>query len=348
MKTIKLFSTSAFALAVAVGLGVNAKAQNTIDSFTNANGDGSYKEGANWSTGAVPNLTTATTAAIDDGAAVTYTPGGDLLISNGGELEIGNGSFTQTSGTNYLQLGAQGSGAGTGNGTILVDGGTFNQGTVTSNPFNITGTGNLFEITSGAANFNRSIGLNPGLTYLQTGGTVTQSAGEFDFNYLNSGTISGGTLNVGLVTGQNHAAGATVDDFNVSGGTINITGNTGIYGAGVTQYVNYTAGSSGVVDFSGGLALSAVEGFITGGGIEDQSDGADKSTFTTVGLPLGGIAEDDDFLITGVPDTTTIGQTDYEVSLIGAAVAPEPSTYLMMGLGLVALARFRKHFAKIG
>ena len=55
-------------------------------------------------------------AVINNGTAVSYTPGGDLVIKNGGMLQITNGSFTQVIGNNYIQL--------NGNGSILVNGST--------------------------------------------------------------------------------------------------------------------------------------------------------------------------------------------------------------------------------
>ena len=338
MKISKLASAVAIAFAVSLAATQGVQAQNTVYSFTNADGNDAYKDANNWDLLAIPNLTTTNTALINDGEAVTYTPGGDLQISNGGILEVASGSWTQVVGGAYIQLGQGGAG---GNGTILVDGGTFNQGTASSNPFNITGTGNVFKITAGAANFNNNFALNPGLTYIQTGGTVTNTGNEFDFNYLNSGTISGGVLIAKLITGQNHAV-TGPDSFNIAGGQIQLTGSTGIYGPNANQYLNFTAGSSGNILFSGGEALATIEGFVLGGGIEYLNGGADTTAFTTVGLPVGAVALDDDFLITGLPDIAVVGQTDYEISL-NPALVPEPSTYLMLGLGLLVLARVRKY-----
>jgi len=310
--------------------------------FTNGDGNDLYLDTLNWSSFALPATSNGQDAQIDDGAAVNYVAGPDLVISNGGELEITSGSFTETVGPAYVQLGEQGSGSSTGGGTILVDGGTYNQGTDSAGPFNITGTNNLFKITAGAANFNASFALNVGLTYTQTGGIVT-TGGEFDFNYLNSGTISGGTLNTTLITGQNKST--TTASFNVSGGKINLSNATGIYAPGPTQYLNFTLGSTGDVSFNGGDSLGTVEGFITSGGIE-YNNTVDSSAFTLDGL--GALSSD--FLITGVTDPVTSSQTDYQVTLnpVLLAAVPEPSTYLMMGLGLLVLIGYRKRFSVLG
>jgi len=84
-----------------------------------------------------------------------------------------------------------------------VDGGTFNQGTASSNPFNLGGSiGNAFTITSGVANFSYNVNINPGLTFSIQGGTVNSLTHEFDFNN-NTLFMSGGTLNTTLITGIN-------------------------------------------------------------------------------------------------------------------------------------------------
>ena len=120
----------------------------------------------------MPNTVNGDMAIIDNGAAVTYTPGGDLTIKNGG-LQISNGSFAQTNGPAYIQLNA--------GGTILVDGGTFDQGSSSSSPFNVTSTGNAFTVSAGAATIRSSFNINIGLTFLQSGGTINVLGNEADF-----------------------------------------------------------------------------------------------------------------------------------------------------------------------
>ena len=159
----------------------------------------------------VPNTGAGDTAIINNGSPVNYVAGGDLILANGGMLQVTNGSFVQTGGNNYFQL--------NGNGTLLVNGGTFNQGTASSTPFNVTGTGNAFTVSAGTVNLNSSFNLNVGLTYLQSGGTVNVTGAETDFNNTTS-TLAGGILNTTLITGVN---GGT-DYFNISGGTLNLTG----------------------------------------------------------------------------------------------------------------------------
>ena len=293
---------------------------------------GQYTTGANWTdatnplgSGVVPNLQVANTAQIANGAAVSYTPGGDLIIKNGGQLEVTNGSFTQVGGNNYLQL--------NGNGSILVDGGTFNQGTDSANPFSLNGTtGNAFTITSGAANFTNSFQLNSGLTYTQSGGTVTiVSSAEFDFN-ISTGTLSGGTLSTRLITGINGGGGTHY--FNISGGTLSLgtaTDHTYIYAGAPTHYLNFTANSQGVIDFSnssGASTISQVQGFITAGGIE----------YNNAVSPLS------DFLITQVGNDTYLRLNPTLLTAI-----PEPSSVagsiLLGAAGLFGVLHYRRRQA---
>ena len=206
----------------------------------------------------MPNTSAGDTAIIGNGSAVTYTPGGDLTIANGGMLQVTNGSFTQAVGNNYIQL--------NGNGTILVNGGAFNQGTASSTPFNLNGTtGNAFTMTGGAANFNTSFEINVGLTFTQAGGLLTVGGNEADFSG-GGATLSGGIFNAKLITGVNGPAGNHI--FNISGGTLNLTGAAfnGIYGGGTTQYINFTPGSAGQITFSSGSTTAAdVQNFINNG-----------------------------------------------------------------------------------
>ncbi len=294
-----------------------AQAQNTVYNFTNLDANGSYNDANNWDMFAVPDLTTTNTADIGGsngtpGVAVTYTPGGDLVIKNGGVLEVTSGSFTQAAGSNnYLQL--------NGGGTVLVDGGTFNQGPISSNPFNVTGTGNAFTISSGAVNLDTSFSLAVGLNFSMTGGTLTvpnQNAGggnlETDFNSTTA-TMSGGVFTTRLITGVNGGAQST---FNIAGGMLTLTDvNTPIYGGGTTHYINFTLNSTGVIDFTGtGVTTAQVQNYIAASVIEVNNATATAAAFN----------------IQGTSGNITL-------SLAGAAV-PEPSTVALTVLGVLGLA----------
>ena len=294
--------------AVGLALGVTSS-RAAVYNFTNLGGDNQYTTATNWSGNVVPNTANGDVAVINNGSAVTYTPGGDLVISNGGILQITSGSFIQAGGNNYYQLGTAG---GTNGGTILVNGGTFSQGTASSTPFNVNGTGNAFTVTAGTVNINSSFNLNVGLNFTQSGGTINITGNETDFNNATS-TLSGGILNTKLITGVNGGA----DIFNVSGGTLNLTGagSNGIYGGGTTQYINFTPASTGKITFSSGSTqVSDVQNFINMGVIEYNG---------------GGTGTLSRFSITSSGGVVTL-------SLMGAAV-PEPSTVALTALGAAGL-----------
>ncbi|MEI8342040.1 MAG: PEP-CTERM sorting domain-containing protein [Verrucomicrobiota bacterium] len=267
---------------------------------------GDYQTAGNWDNG-VPVLTgTANTAVVNQ--VMTYNPGGDFSLNGGGTLEITTGgSWTQINGVAWIQLG--------GNGHILVDGGTFNQGTAGNNPFNLGGTGNTFTISSGAAYFNSSFNAGTALTYLQTGGTVN-TVGEFDANSTTA-SMSGGILNTTLITTQNAIAG--VDTFTFSGGVINLSSGFGIYGGNAKQ-INFTLGSTGVINFNGGTSLSAVQGMVTSGIIElNGTIDAGLADFS-VTQPGG----------TGTPVILQLNQV------------PEPSVFASFAIGACGLLGLRR------
>ncbi|CAN5721026.1 hypothetical protein BH09VER1_BH09VER1_34720 [soil metagenome] len=305
-----LSSSIATLLAVVGTSALALQASAATYNFTNGGGDNAYLNSANWSGTVVPNTASGDTAVINNGSAVNYVAGPDLTLSNGGQLQVTNGSFTQTVGPAYIQL------AGTG--SILVNGGTFNQGTASSNPFNVTGTGNAFTVSSGVANISSSFNMNTGLTYLQSGGVVNVAGAETDFN-TTTNTLAGGTFNTKLITGVN-APGAS--RFDITGGVLNLTGAAynGIYAGGLTQYINFTLGSTGVINWtSGSTTITDVQNFVTGGIIEYNS---------------GGYGNLSDFNITSNAGVVSL-----------SLVVPEPSTYacLLGGLGAcVVLYRRRR------
>jgi hypothetical protein len=287
------------AILAALALGAYSARADTFSGAINND----YQTAGNWTLGSVPNTANGATATINGGQAVTYNAGGDFYVGNGGTLEIANGSWTQINGNNWIQLRG---------GTILVDGGTFNQGTASSNPFNLGGSiGNAFTITSGVANFDETVTLNPGLTFSIEGGMVNSLANEFDFN---SDTIfmSGGTLNTTLITGVN-SGGAGI--FTLSGGVINLSNPFGIYGGGPTEPVNFTVGSTAVINFNGGTSLSTVQNMVTVGVIE-----------------YNGTIDPSDFNVT---------QSGGTVSVQLNAV-PEPSVFAVIATGAVGLLMFRR------
>jgi hypothetical protein len=283
------------ALIGAAGLSLPAHAQIFTGSISN-----DYGTAGNWSTNTVPNLTTGATAVINNGDAVTYNPGGDFVIDNNSTLEVSNGSWTQINTNNWIQL--------AGNGNILVDGGTFNQGSAGNSPFNISNTGNTFTITSGAANFNTSLAsTSSGVTYNFNGG-VTTINGEIDFNTNNNILFDGGTVNATLITAVNNANNGILT---FEAGTLNLSSNYGIYSPSTTAPLNFTTGSTAAINFEA-VSASTVQGWVNSGII----------TYNGATVPS-------DFIVTSTGAGSSL--------LTAVSEAPEPSTYGMMGLGLAAL-----------
>lgn len=309
--------------AVLLGLGFGALHAAATDSyFNNNNGNQLYLDAANWSPSGVPDLTTANTAHIANGSAVSYVAGPDLVIKNGGVLEITSGSFTQTTGPAYLQL--------NGTGTILVDGGTFNQGTATSGPFNVTGTGNVFNMTSGAANFNHGFMVLSGLTSTLSGGTLTTTGGATTVNSsltlsganatlgqaltinangtlaVSAGTVStsGGLTNSGALTvsGGSLGAGGNLangSNLSITGGSLSATGNTtntntltisagsysgsgGLTNSGTLTIAGGTFGATGEASNSGALTIANAT-VNTGKFVNNGSFAMSSGTLTTTG-----------------------------------------------------------------
>ncbi len=232
-------------------------------------------------------------------------PVGILIISNGGVLEVSSGSFTQVTGNNYIQLGQQGQGTGTGNGTILVNGGTFNQGTDSATPFALTGTGNALTVTAGTANITSAYNVGAGLSTTVSGGTLNvgttaaTTAANISGNFAVSGTgavflsqnlnlattsvttVSGGTINV---NGGNFASNGT---FSMSGGTFtvatghefdfNSTGNTLSGGTIITPLItgtNAPNGAAAALNLQGGMlqitGSAFAGGVYEGGNVKTQ------------------------------------------------------------------------------
>ena len=320
-----------------------------------------YRDAANWSPNAIPDLTTANLAQINNGSAVNYVPGGDLVIKNGGELEVTNGGFTQTGGNAYLQL--------NGNGTIVVDGGTFNQGTASSGPFNVTGTGNIFNMSAGSSIFNRGFAVSTGLTSTISGGTLTSTGGSLVISSTGGLTISGGSASFGDApsgdTGVYNTQVGTNSSLTLSGGTLTtnggftaatgsttaisngstLTGGSGGFtlnaGATYTQSSGSASVTAGDVTFNGSVAvsggtLSTASGALSGYGSLTVSGGS----ITTTGAFNANVS-------TSPASSANVQLTGGSISVggagnvaTGATVKFSGGTYTSSGGGFVNIGTF--------
>ncbi|HSI09975.1 MAG: PEP-CTERM sorting domain-containing protein [Rariglobus sp.] len=266
--------------------------------------DGEYLTAAKWGGGSVPNTNNGDTAHITAGA-VTYTPGGDLPLHSGGTLRVSGGSWTQVVGNAWIQM------AG---GTILVDGGVFNQGTAGNIVLDAT---SAITVTAGTANLNGNYIYQASSGSLNISGTgVVNIANEF--KPIDTYTMSGGKLTANLISFADGPG-----SINFSGGLISLNGaggNSGFYGGGVKS-LNFTAGSTGSLFFSSYTTTElSSDGFLTNGTIRFNGT-VDSGQFTLTSAD-GGVY----------------------VTLTAAAV-PEPSTFAALAgtviLGFTVLRRRR-------
>jgi len=116
-------------------------------------------------------------------------------------------------------------------------------------------------ITSGAANFDNTTNVSSGLTWTQSGGTVTTTS-QFNVNTGGSGSQSGGTANISSAFVQSGGI------WSQSGGTANISGGGGLQVAGGT----YTMTSGTVSATAGGITVSAGAYTQSGGVLTVNSD----------------------------------------------------------------------------
>jgi len=262
--------------------------------------DTDYHTGGNWSTGAVPNLTTGDTDAYIGGTAV-YTPGGDLAIHGGSTLTVGNGgSWAQVDGVAWIQA------AG---GTIAVEnGGSFDMGTAgnmirdASTVLDIAGdffyTGNLVykPIESGAIN-------------LLSGANLQISS---EFKPLDLFTIpSGASMTTSGLVSFSDGPGI----IELSGGMLEIQNGGafgGFYGPGEDRYVDFTSTASGVI--IGGTEEANVIAQVNNGGFR-----------------YFGAVDPDAFSV------TDLGSGTFLVEAGGLAAIPEPSAFILLA-SLLAVA----------
>lgn len=272
-------------------------------------GDGDWATSSNWST-SQPDLTAGDTAVINNGGNVVYSVGGDFTVSNG-TLEISNGSWTQaaTKGS-WIQLRT--------GGTILVDGGTFNQGGANTL---INTAGGTFTVNSGTANLT-SLGSSTGFALNINGGAVNFTGEYKPINGVT--TMTGGTLKATNLSWDN-----TTGVFNFSGGTIDLSGagpgpQYDIYSSAL-GYLNFTTGSSGRVDINISTLsladLTLLENTLTA----DFADGAIRYNDTI-----------------DTTDLTWDASNGTDLFVYSTGVAPEPSTYALLIGGLFLLFNLRR------
>ncbi|WFB34633.1 PEP-CTERM sorting domain-containing protein [Kiritimatiellota bacterium B12222] len=316
--------------------------------------------------GGPPDLYTAGDNAIINSGTVTYTPGGDFEIAGGNTMTMNGGLFTQTGGGAYIKIGEQ-SGAGTliinsgaefnmgsssrlvlgdwnKNSLIHVNGGTFDSdgalievgkgSTTTESTLRLTGNANVIlsnitltnkiEANGGNLSYN-SLNFNTSnASFSINGSTVTQSAANLTVGTGATFSLASGSLSL---TGQYQATGGsssisggtlnatqlslTGDVVDFSGGIINLDGTSseGI-SAGAGDYLNFTSGSLGSL-FIDNLDVTGLNTLLGDGRVR-----------------LNGVTNASQF-------SSSVQGDGYTISVI-----PEPSTLMLLGLGLIPAISF--------
>jgi fibronectin-binding autotransporter adhesin len=342
---------------------------------------GNWNLAGNWSPSGVPASSTATLLDFGGSGASAYTSSNDIAanftfgtmtlnstasvteIINGSSFEVGTGTATQISQTNSgafniqnaitsndaatLTLSGNGTGVATlsgvisekntgskfvdvvktGTSTFVLSGAnTYSHGTT------VSGGGNLFvNNTTGSGTGSGAVGVSGSGTALGGSGTISGTVSIASGSHLEpgaSGIGSTGILKTGNVTLSSGSF------FNVD--LNNTTVGTGYDQLSVTGTVNVT-GSNLVVNAG---ALTPGQKFFI---VSNDSNDAVTGTFA-------GLIQNATF--TAGPNTFQINYADLfsgSANDISLTVIPEPSTWVLVGIGLGMMGLFkRRRFIRIG
>lgn len=293
----------------------------------NVDNDGFWDEGANWSTGSVPNP--ADDVVISRPAAnitVTFRSGtqsiksltcDETFVLSGGTLTIGFTSpltnITISGGTLNGNGNLNISGLLTWSGGVMGGGGATNAngGMMINNPsaLQITDTRTInlsgAATVTGAGGFSNSAGATfnnlSGSTFtvetaaafmggsFNNDGTVTVSSGTFALNC--AGMHSGSFTVAALATLQFQGSNTLTPDAAVTAeGTVAFAGGTTTFNGGTYNVTGTTDVSGGTTTFNAGVMMDAVGTFIISGGTIDFSSGEliRVPTYTQSGGTLSG------------------------------------------------------------
>jgi hypothetical protein len=235
-------------------------------------GEGEYTEASNWTPASVPDLAAGGNTAKISSGAVTYTPGGDLVVHNGSTLQISGGSFIQLGGIAWMQM------AG---GHLLVDGGTFNQGECANI---VRDAASSITVSAGTANFSGSLMFEENMgDFIISGTGVVQV--ENEFKPIKTFTITGGTLRAVLVSLSDGPG-----SLEISGGRVEIDGSAvghGVYRTENDGSISFTRGSTGTL-FVKNMTLDQfrISGFLSNGAITYKGK-VNSSSFDVVEVEGG-------------------------------------------------------------
>ena len=304
---------------------------------------GSLANGGAIDNNAGASLTVMGTGILTLNGNGTLNNGGGIF--NGGSLDI-NGTLTNNGGGTLATISG---------GSLSLGGAIFNNGsltTATGGSLAVLGTGTLNNSGSlanaGALTINGTLNNGAGSSFLQTAGQLTLS-GNGVINSLPAVQLQGGgLLGDGSITGNVNNSGGNIEPTFLPGAPPALTIN-GSYaqGSGGTLIIDLGGtggGQFGALDVSGGVTLDGTVDFTTVNGFTPGA--GDTFTFLQFGS-LAGDSAKIDFTnwICPVGDTCTevAGANRLTLEIEPAAPTPEPSTVLLLGTGIFALAcRFKK------
>lgn len=261
--------TTITTLAVA-SLGIGTTHAVTV-AWDNGGGDSSWQTAANWDNDIVPG--DADDITINTGAAVIYTPAGDLSIDGGSFTISGGSSWTQTA-PNWSRIN---------NGIMTLDDATFTR----------TGGGNLvlaFNANSSGAisATNSTISIGGELWFGHVDNTGNQTA---QLNLINSTIDANG--GVGIWFWDNDASGSSMN-LNIVGAGSTVEGRVGRRNSvEVSSTLTWeTLWDEGVLQYNGGNSGSFADHFTTSGiaGTDGYSLKSVPEPSSTVLLGLGSLA----------------------------------------------------------
>lgn len=187
-----------------------------------------------------------------------------LIVGSGasGALTISGGSLTSNGGSTNIDI--LGNGASTGNGTLIINGGSY-VNTASTGTLNLgfgSASGTL-TVTAGSATINTLV-YNAGTTGTQTSAIVNLDGGTLTVSNI---TVTSGTTKVFNFNGGQFVAGASLPAF--SGLTLNVKNGGAKIDTGVNSFTIsdalLNAGSGGLTKTGAGtLTLSNVSNTYTG------------------------------------------------------------------------------------
>lgn len=309
-------------LVIMAAMTLGASAQTVYD------GAGRIDQAGNWSAGIPDTAGNPGVINTADGGAGGFRTGTYFITQNDGDLLNTFGSSTLSAGEWTMEDGTL-----TTAGFVLQNSQIFvqNGGTMDGSDFTVR-SGASYTLNNGTVTLSDDVNFAGG-SFTMTGGSVTVTD---QFNALTGGTftMSGGTLNVATFgTTAGFSDGGQI--FNLNGGTINVTGDFGLFGDTTDNQVIFGGSTAGSLSAAGlvGSSSQYTMDWLSGSLMSLTLTGADQAFYE--GLYTSG-----NILFNG--SNAAAFADNFQVSGATLSLVPEPSTFALLGLGLGALFVLRR------